>query len=427
MSNLHTIEADSIAEIPTIAGSEASTRVVRAGLEHDTHHGAVVPPIHLSSTFTFADFDEPRRYDYSRSGNPTRDLLAQALADAEGGADAVVTSSGMSAVHLALQLVEPGGRVLAPSDCYGGSHRLLGALHRRGVIEADFAALDDPTELAKGLERRPDLVWVETPSNPLLRITDLEAVSRGARAIGALVVVDNTFLSPALQRPLEHGADVVVHSTTKYLNGHSDVVGGAVIARDAKLAERLAWWGNCLGLTGSAFDSYLTLRGLRTLHVRIAQHQRNAQALAEALVAHPAVSRVYYPGLPGHPGHALARRQQEGFGAMLSFELAAGDPAVGDPAGGEAAVRALLDGLRHFSLAESLGGVESLIAHPATMTHAAMDPQARRVAGIGENLLRISVGIEGTTDLVADLVAGLDRASAAAEGVCRPSLAACAV
>lgn len=414
MSVSRTLEAPSRPDLPG-----ATTRAVRAGLESDTQFGAVVPPLHLSSTFTFADLGQPRRYDYGRSGNPTRDLLGQALAEAEGGVGAVITTSGMAAVHLALQLVEPGGRVLAPADCYGGSHRLLTALDRRGLIEADFAALDDPAELARGLERRPDLVWVETPSNPLLRLTDLAAVSRAARAIGALVVADNTFLSPALQRPLALGADVVVHSTTKYLNGHSDVVGGAVIARQAELAERLAWWGNCLGLTGSPFDSYLTLRGLRTLHVRIAQHQRNAQALAETLVGHPAVSRVHYPGLPDHPGHVLARRQQQGFGAMLSFEL--------DPAAGEAAVRALVGGLCHFSLAESLGGVESLIAHPATMTHAAMDAEARRVAGIGDNLLRISAGIEGTSDLVADLSAGLDRALAMGDGRCATPITARAV
>ena len=386
----------------------AATQAVRAGLERDAHHGAVVPPIHLSSNFTFEGLGKPRQYDYTRSGNPTRDLLAEALTEAEGGAGGVVTTTGMAAVHLALQLVPAGGRVLAPADCYGGSHRLLSALHRRGDLVVEFCDLYDPEALEAGLAREPAMVWVETPSNPLLRITDLDAVVRGAAAMEAKVVVDNTFLSPVLQRPLDLGADLVVHSTTKYLNGHSDVVGGVVIAASEDLAEELRWWGNCLGLTGSPFDAYLTLRGLRTLHVRMAQHQHNALALAEALETHPAVSRVYYPGLESHPGHQLAKRQQSGFGAMLSFELE----------GGEGAVRAFLDGLGCFSLAESLGGVESLIAHPATMTHAAMDAEARRAAGIGDSLLRISAGIEDTGDLLQDLAAALDRAVLAATGAC---------
>jgi cystathionine gamma-synthase len=246
-------------------------------------------------------------------------------------------------------------------------------------------------------------VWIETPSNPLMRITDVAAASAAAQAAGALVAVDNTFLSPVLQRPLELGADIVVHSTTKYINGHSDVVGGAVIAKDQAVHDQLTWWGNALGLTGAPFDSFLTMRGLRTLDVRIRQHQENTAAIVAQLEAHPAVAKVHYPGLANHPGHAVAARQQDGFGAMLSFELV----------GGEGAVRRLLDGLHLFSLAESLGGVESLIAHPATMTHAAMTDEARATAGIGPGLLRVSVGIEHIDDLAADLAAGLDRALAA--------------
>ena len=248
---------------------------------------------------------------------------------------------------------------------------------------------------------------VETPSNPLLRITDLGATIAAAHAAGALVAVDNTFLSPALQRPFEFGADIVLHSTTKYVNGHSDVVGGAVVAREAGLHQQLAWWANALGLTGSPFDSYLTLRGLRTLDARIRVHQQNTQAIVERLAGHSAVARVYYPGLASHPGHALAASQQKGFGAMLSLELH----------GGEAAARAFVEGLRWFTLAESLGGVESLIAHPATMTHAAMTPEARAKAGISDGLLRLSVGIEAAEDLLADIAAALGRASpvAAAE------------
>ena len=383
----------------TRCDARPATRAVRSGLCSDQHHGSVVPPLHLSSNFTFEGFGRPRPYDYTRSGNPTRDLLAAALAEAEGGAGAVVTSTGMSAVHLVLQLLKPGDLVLASFDCYGGTHRLLSACADRGAFRVVFADLSDADERRAALAIGPRLVWVETPSNPLLRITDLEAVCREAAGTGALVAVDNTFLSPALQRPLEFGADLAVHSTTKYLNGHSDVVGGAVVAKDPQLHTDLAWWANCLGLTGAPFDSYLTLRGLRTLHARMRVHLENAAAVVETLRTHPAVSRVHYPGLADHPGHALAAAQQRGFGAMVSFELAGGIPAV----------RAFLDGLRHFALAESLGGVESLAAHPATMTHASMDPEARRRAGIGDGLLRLSVGIEDGDDLAADVKEGLDR------------------
>ncbi|UGB37525.1 cystathionine gamma-synthase [Frateuria soli] len=387
--------------------SAPCTRAVRAGIETDTQHGAIVPPLHLSTNYSFdgLGFDGvggKRPYDYSRSGNPTRDLLGNALAELELGAGAVVTASGMAAVALALELVPPGGLVLAAHDCYGGTWRLLDAWAKKGRFELAFADLTDRAALAAGLSRKPALVWVETPSNPLLRITDIRHVAQAAHAVGALLVVDNTFLSPALQQPLALGADVVVHSTTKYINGHSDVVGGAVVARDAAVADKLKWWGNCLGLTGAPFDSFLTLRGLRTLAVRLRQHQENALRIAERLAPHPAVSAVYYPGLPGHAGHALAARQQQGFGAMLSFELA----------GGEANVAAFVDGLVFFSLAESLGGVESLIAHPASMTHAAMAPEARRAAGIADTLVRVSVGIEDGDDLLGDLSRALDRAAA---------------
>lgn len=382
----------------------ATTRAVRAGIESDTQHGAVVPALHLSTNYTFAGFGQKRTYDYSRSGNPTRDLLGNALAELELGAGAVVTASGMAAVALVLELVPAGGTVIAAHDCYGGTWRLLDAWQKKGRFKVRFVNLTDPLALAEALADAPALVWVETPSNPLLRITDVRHVAQAAHAAGALVVVDNTFLSPALQQPIELGADIVVHSTTKYINGHSDVVGGAVIARDAAVAQQLTWWANCIGLTGAPFDSFLTLRGLRTLGPRLRAHQENAQAIAELLVAHPAVARVYYPGLADHPGHALAARQQSGFGAMLSFELAAD----------EAGIAAFLTGLKCFSLAESLGGVESLVAHPASMTHAAMAPEARRAAGIADNLLRLSVGIEDAGDLLADLRAGLACAEAAA-------------
>ena len=384
---------------PVNSATRAATRAVRAGLASDLHHGAVVPPIHLSSTFEFAGFDQPRAYDYTRSGNPTRDLLAEALASCEGGASAVVTATGMAAVSLAIQPLSPDDLLIAPFDCYGGTHRLLTGCARKGRFRVRFVDLSRPLDRDEALAESPRMVWVETPSNPLLRITDIRAVCRQVRETGTLVAVDNTFLSPVLQRPLKLGADLVVHSTTKYLNGHSDVVGGAVIARDPDLAADLAWWGNCLGITGAPFDSYLTLRGLRTLHARMRVHLENTAAVVRLLEGHPAVQRVFYPGRASHPGHAVAAAQQDGFGAMVSFELA----------GGQAGTRAFLDGLQYFSLAESLGGVESLVAHPATMTHAAMEPAVRKQAGIHDSLLRLSVGIEAVEDLCDDLEAALDR------------------
>ncbi|WP_421570986.1 O-succinylhomoserine (thiol)-lyase [Stenotrophomonas sp. PD6] len=393
-------------------GSEPScsrvTAAVRAGIDRDTAHGAVTPPIVLSSNFSFDGFGNKRQYDYTRSGNPTRDLLGEALAELEGGAGGVITSTGMGAINLVLNaLLQPGDTLVVPHDAYGGSWRLFNALAKKGHFTLVTADLTDPRSLAEALAGSPTLVLIETPSNPLLRITDLRFVIDAAHKAGAKVVVDNTFLSPALQQPIAFGADVVLHSTTKYINGHSDVVGGAVIARDPALHEQLVWWANALGLTGSPFDAFLTLRGLRTLGARLRVHQENTAGIVELLAASDAVANVYYPGLAGHPGHAIAARQQSGFGAMLSFELAScpGD----DP---HAAVRAFVDGLRCFTLAESLGGVESLVAHPATMTHAAMTAEARAHAGIGEGLLRLSVGIEALEDLVADLQAGLERAQA---------------
>ena len=388
-----------------VNATAASTRAVRAGIESDTQHGAVVPPLHLSTNYSFTGLGGKRAYDYSRSGNPTRDLLGNALAELEQGAGAVITASGMAAVALALELVPAGSTILAAHDCYGGTWRLLDAWAKKGRFNLRFVDLTDSQALADGLAAKPSLVWVETPSNPLLRITDVRHVAHAAHAVGALVVVDNTFLSPALQQPLTLGADVVVHSTTKYINGHSDVVGGAVVARDLAVAEQLKWWGNCNGLTGAPFDSFLTLRGLRTLNVRLRQHQENAERIAEHLDRHAAVSKVYYPGLEHHVGHALAARQQQGFGAMLSFELQGDVPQI----------EAFVDGLHYFSLAESLGGVESLIAHPASMTHAAMAPEARHAAGIADTLLRLSVGIEDGDDLLRDLDGALLRAQAVTE------------
>ena len=393
-------------------GFNAATTAVRAGIDRDPAFGAVTPPLVLSSNFSFEGFDRKRRYDYTRSGNPTRDVLGEALSDLEGGVGGVVTSTGMAAVALVLHaLLRPGDRLVVPHDGYGGSWRLFNALAGKGAFELVTADLTDARALTAALGSRPAVVWIETPSNPLLRITDLRFVIEAAHAAGARAVVDNTFLSPVLQQPMALGADIVVHSTTKYLNGHSDVVGGAVVARDRALGEQLAWWANCLGITGAPFDSFLTLRGLRTLDARLRVHQANTQALVACLEGHAAVRALHYPGLPTHPGHAIAARQQRGFGAMLSLELDGGEPSV----------RAFLDGLQCFTLAESLGGVESLVAHPATMTHAAMSPEARAHAGIGDGLLRLSVGIEHEDDLVADITAALERAHRALRTTCQVS------
>jgi cystathionine gamma-synthase len=383
---------------PQSKGPRPTTKTVRAGIDRDTAFGAVTPPLVLSSNFSFESFGKKRRYDYTRSGNPTRDGLAEALAEREGGAGAVVTSTGLSAITLVLNaLLSPGDKLVVPHDAYGGSWRLFDALARKGHFEVVTADLTQPENVVRALACRPKLALFETPSNPLLRITDLAHACAAAREVGALSIVDNTFLSPALQNPLALGADLVVHSTTKYINGHSDVVGGAVIAADAGLAEKLTWWANALGLTGAPFDSFLTLRGLRTLDARMRVHEENARAIAALLEAHPAVKKVYYPGLTNHIGHALAARQQAGFGGMLSVELA----------GGAAAVRTFVGALQHFTLAESLGGVESLVAHPASMTHASMSAEARATAGISDGLVRLSVGIEALEDLALDLEAAL--------------------
>jgi cystathionine gamma-synthase len=392
-----------------------ATRAVRAGIDRDSAFGAVTPPLVLSSNFSFAGFNEKRQYDYTRSGNPTRDLLGAALAELEGGAGGVVTSTGMSAITLVLHaLLRPGDRIVVPHDGYGGSWRLFDALARKGHFEVVTADLTDPRALVAALATAPKVVWIETPSNPLLRITDLRFVIDAAHGAGALAVADNTFLSPALQTPIAFGADLVVHSTTKYINGHSDVVGGAVVSATPALHEQLGWWANALGITGSPFDSFMTLRGLRTLQARLRVHQENADELAHWLLGRPGVAKVHYPGFASHPGHAVALRQQNGFGAMLGVEIEG-------PAGidAESAVRAFVEGLQCFTLAESLGGVESLIAHPATMTHAAMTPEARAAAGISDGLLRLSVGIEALDDLREDLDAAIGRVAVLDARACR--------
>nr|WP_314268030.1 cystathionine gamma-synthase [uncultured Moellerella sp.] len=371
-----------------------ATITIHSGLNEDSQFGCVVPPIYLSSTYNFTEYNQPREHDYSRRGNPGRDMVQRALTQLEGGAGTVMTNSGMSAIHLlCTMLLQPGDRLIAPHDCYGGSYRLFNSQQQRGAYQVDFFDLSDEKQLQAALAKQPKLLLIETPSNPLLHIVDIEHITKLAHQAGAQVAVDNTFLSPILQQPLALGADFVIHSCTKYLNGHSDVVAGALVAKDLQLANELAWWANNIGVTGGAFDSYLLLRGIRTLSPRILQQQKNAQEIVDYLVTQPLVKKLYYPGLVDHPGHEIAKRQQKGFGAMISFELE----------GDETSIQHFLSGLELFTLAESLGGVETLISHAATMTHAGMSLEARTLAGITPNLLRISVGIEDSQDLIADL------------------------
>lgn len=383
------------------------TIAVSTGIGTDTAFGAVTPPIHLSTTYAFEGFGRARTHDYSRTANPTRDLLAETLASLEGGAGAVVVSSGMAAVDLALSLSGPGELIIAPHDCYAGTWRLLSARQAKGQLRVAFIDQTDEDAVKAALAQSPALLLIESPSNPLMRIVDIQHIATQAKSSGTRVVVDNTFLSPAGQQPLQLGADLVVHSTTKFLNGHSDVVGGAIIAADKKDAELLAAWANITGVTGAPFDAYLTLRGVRTLFVRLERQQRTAAAIAAFLQAQPAVEAVWYPGLPTHPGHQIAKRQQRSFGAMLSFELA----------GGAEATRRFLEAVEVFTLAEFLGGVESLVAHPVTMTHASMSAEAREVAGIKDSLVRLSIGLEEQADLIAGLAHGLRAASNAADDI----------
>lgn len=378
------------------------TLATTAGVATDPAHKAVAPPLHLSATYGWDDPDVHPEFAYTRSDNPTRRELADALTKLEGAASCVMTATGLAAVDLPLSLLKVGDRVLAPHDCYGGTYRLLAARADRGEFIVDFVDQTDAGALEAALAKKPKLVLIETPSNPLLRVVDVAAVANAAHTVGALVVADNTFLSPALQNPIALGCDVVVHSTTKFINGHSDVVGGAVLAADAKLGEELLWWANATGVTASPFDCFLTLRGVRTLFPRIAQQQANALALIDALQADDRVARIWHPSLPDHPGHAVAKRQQRGFGSMLSIELADGVDA-----------RAFVRALSLFTLAESLGGFESLVCIPACMSHAGMKPEARAAAGISESLVRLSVGLEAVDDLIADIESALTRATAA--------------
>jgi len=376
------------------------TKCVHVGVDKDETFNSAITPIYPTSTFRWVDLKTHKGFDYTRSGNPTRRALEQNLAALEGGIDCRATATGMAAITAVMQLFKPGDHVIAGHDIYGGTFRLFYGVLADYGLEFSFVDMGDPANVRKALQPSTRCVWIETPSNPLLNVVDIRAIAAIAREAGTLSVADNTFLSPYLQRPFEHGVDIVVHSTTKYLNGHSDVVGGAIVTRHQEHAERIAYVVNALGLACSPFDAWLVLRGVKTLGPRMEAHQRGAMALAVMLDSHPKVERVYYPGLPGHPGHELAKRQQDGFGGMLSFDVK----------GGRAEAERVLTGTKLFQLAESLGGVESLMEYPETMSHASMTLEARRAAGISEKTIRVSVGIEHPDDLVADMKAAVDAA-----------------
>lgn len=371
-----------------------ATIAVRTGIESDTQHHAVVPPIYLSTNYGFPAFGEVPKYDYTRSGNPNRGLLETALYELEGGEGAVVTNCGTSALNLWVSaFVGPDDLIVAPHDCYGGTYRLFNTRAQKGDFNVLFVDQSDDAALTAAINQKPKLILLETPSNPLVRVVDIEKVCQQAKQVGALVAVDNTFLTPIFQKPLELGADFVIHSTTKYINGHSDVIGGVVITKTKAHAEELAWWGNCIGATGTPFDSYMTLRGIRTLGARMKVHEQSSANILDFLKTESMVGRIYHPSLPDHPGHDIAKKQQSGFGSMLSFEFA----------GSFEELKQFVGELKLFSLAESLGGVESLICHPASMTHRAMGEAALAEAGVSQQLLRLSVGLEDADDLIDDL------------------------
>lgn len=363
----------------------------KAGVGSDSMHGAIVPPLYLSTNFIQDEIGKEQPYEYTRQANPSRDHLISALAELEGGIGGEILSSGMAAVSLITNILELNSKVLLPHDCYGGTFRLFSSLADKGILEAHF--VDQSTKSFKEnviSEISPDLIWIESPSNPLLQVVDIEKICKKAKEINALVAVDNTFLSPSLQNPLKLGSDIVMHSTTKYINGHSDVIGGAVIAKNRQVLEKIKFWSNNLGIAGAPFDSYLTLRGLRTLSIRMKKHEQNAIALVEFLSNNSKIKSVFYPGLTTHPSHNLAKRQQNGFGGMLSFELKEGLNGV----------KNFINRMELLPFAGSLGGFESLVGHPYTQSHGTHTPEQKEEIGISEGLIRISAGLEDTEDLI---------------------------
>ncbi|MCG9576143.1 O-succinylhomoserine (thiol)-lyase [Vibrio tubiashii] len=381
-----------------------ATIAVRTGIESDTQHHAVVPPIYLSTNYGFPAFGDVPKYDYTRSGNPNRGLLETALFELESGKGAIVTNCGTSALNLWVSaFLGPDDLIIAPHDCYGGTYRLFNTRANKGDFKVLFVDQSNDQAFAEALAKKPKLILLETPSNPLVRVVDIANVCEKAKQVGALVAVDNTFLTPVFQKPLDLGADFVIHSTTKYINGHSDVIGGVVITKTEEHAEELAWWGNCIGATGTPFDSYMTLRGIRTLDARMKVHEESSRQILGFLQTQDLVGNIYHPSLPEHPGHEIAKKQQTGFGSMLSFEFA----------GSFEQLKFFVGELELFSLAESLGGVESLICHPASMTHRAMGEEALAEAGVSQQLLRLSVGLEDAEDLIADLEQAFAKAKEA--------------
>jgi O-succinylhomoserine (thiol)-lyase len=369
------------------------TRCVHTGVAKDASFNSVITPIYPSSTFYWEDLSKTKGYDYTRSGNPTRRALEENLTALEGGLDCRATCTGMAAITAVLHLFRPGDHIIAGHDIYGGTYRLFDAVFSQYGLKFSFVRMGDLNNVRKAVTPETKCIWIETPSNPLLNLVDMEGLARIAREAGAITIADNTFMSPYFQRPFEFGVDIVLHSMTKYLNGHSDVVAGCVITKTQEHAEKISYVSNALGLGCSPFDAWLVLRGVKTLGPRMEAHQRGAMALAQFLSEQPEVARVYYPGLSDHPQHALAKKQMTGFGGMLSFDVKGGRPV---------AERVMMK-TKLFSMAESLGGVESLIEYPETMSHASISVEARREAGITENTLRVSVGIEHPDDLIADM------------------------
>ncbi|HEY9843494.1 MAG: cystathionine gamma-synthase [Candidatus Sericytochromatia bacterium] len=377
-----------------------STRAIHVGQEADPATGATIVPIYQTSTYTQEGIGQHKGFEYSRTGNPTRKALETCLASLENAGYGLAFASGMAATSTVLALLDAGDHILAGDDLYGGSYRVFTKVFSRLGLSFEFVDARDPQALAAKIRDNTRLIWLETPTNPLLRLCDIAAIAEISKARGLLLAVDNTFVSPYFQRPLDLGADLVVHSTTKYIGGHSDVVGGAVLTNSPELHQRLAFLQNAMGGIPGPFDAWLTLRGLKTLALRMERHQQNALQIAAFLEAHPLIESVNYPGLASHPQHELAQRQMSGFGGMISFEVK----------GGIEAGKRVASATKLFALAESLGGVESLIGHPATMTHSAIEPAQRRAIGLNDGLLRISVGIEDVEDLMEDLKQAVEEA-----------------
>ncbi len=388
--------APTLAPMSRIPDSEGrfETRAIHAGQEPDPTNGAIMTPVYLTSTFVQDAPAVPRGgYEYSRTSNPTRTALARNVASLEGGAHGLIYSSGLAATNSLLDRLQPGDHVVAGDDLYGGTYRLFTKVFERYGIRFSFVDTTDAANVTAALSDKTRYVYIETPSNPLLRLTDIAAAAEAAHGAGALLVVDNTFATPYLQRPLEHGADIVLHSLTKYMGGHSDVVGGALVTNDQAVRDELAFYQNSVGGTSGPMDAFLVMRGTKTLALRMDRHCANALAIATHLERHPKVAKVLYPGLASHPQHELAKRQMDQFGGMVSFELK----------GGLEDANHFASTTRIFALAESLGGVESLIETPASMTHASIPPEQRAAAGLPDGLVRLSVGVEHVDDLIADL------------------------